>query len=156
MKIGTAIREMRKDRGLTQIQLAEKAGMAVNSIRLYESGKRIPSIDQRIIIAEVLDCSPFDFMTEGEAEAFSNHFLLGYWSREEEFHDELEFAFEEMQTRKDDPLYTNMIAAYKKLNMYGKVEASKRVEELTRIPEYRRKSPQKPLADDNQTNNTPE
>ncbi len=147
MRIGSSMREARKEKGLTQIELAKSVGLAVNSIRLYESGKRIPSIDQRIKIADVLECSPFDFMTEGEAKAFSEHFLLGYWAREDEFHEELE-------TRKSDPLYTNMITAYKKLNTDGKTEAAKRVEELTQIPKYQRTSPEKPLAEVGPTTDT--
>lgn len=155
MQIGSAMREARKNRGLTQVELAEMAGMAVNSIRLYESGKRIPSIDQRIKIADKLDCSPFDFMTEGEAEAFSEHFLLGYWSREEEFHDELEFAIVELEARKDDPLYANMITAYKKLNAEGKIEAAKRVEELATHPKYMLTTSEEPLSDVDTTTDTP-
>lgn len=34
----------RKQVGMTQIELAEAAGVAVNSIRLYEGGKRTPSV----------------------------------------------------------------------------------------------------------------
>lgn len=156
MQIGSAMREARKNRGLTQVELAEIAGMAVNSIRLYESGKRIPSIDQRIKIADKLDCSPFDFMTEGEAEAFSEHFMLGYWSREEEFHDELEFATKELEARKNDFLYSNMITSYKKLNADGKIEAAKRVDELTQIPKYQRTAPEEPLAEADTNTDTPE
>lgn len=37
---GQQIKAARKAAGLTQAELADKAGMAVNSIRLYESGKQ--------------------------------------------------------------------------------------------------------------------
>lgn len=42
-KYGRVIREMRKAYGLTQIQLAEKAEIAVNSLRRYESNERQPT-----------------------------------------------------------------------------------------------------------------
>lgn len=45
MKIGEIIRAKRKAAKLTQIELAERAGVAVNSLRLYEAGKRSPKMD---------------------------------------------------------------------------------------------------------------
>lgn len=40
--IGHRIRSARLQKGLTQAELAEKAAIAINSIRLYESGKESP------------------------------------------------------------------------------------------------------------------
>ena len=40
---GERIKELRKERGWTQFQLAEKTGISLASIKLYESGKGIPS-----------------------------------------------------------------------------------------------------------------
>lgn len=45
MPTGERIKAIRKKSGLSQIELAEKAGIAVNSLRLYEAGKREPKID---------------------------------------------------------------------------------------------------------------
>ena len=55
MDIGTTIREIRKSKGLTQIEVAEKAGISVNSLRLYEAGKRQPNIKQIKAIFMALD-----------------------------------------------------------------------------------------------------
>jgi len=54
MKIGDLIRSKRKAAKYTQIELAEQAGIAVNSLRLYESGKRSPKMDTLTKIADVL------------------------------------------------------------------------------------------------------
>ena len=39
MEVGAIIREVRKNNGYTQVELAKKIGIAVNSLRLYEAGK---------------------------------------------------------------------------------------------------------------------
>lgn len=67
MPTGERIKAIRKQSGLSQIELAEKAGIAVNSLRLYEAGKREPKIDAVTKLAEALG------VTKQE--------LLG-WSRE--------------------------------------------------------------------------
>lgn len=54
MKIGELIRAKRKAANLTQIELAERAGVAVNSLRLYEAGKRSPKMDTLSKLSAVL------------------------------------------------------------------------------------------------------
>ena len=142
MDIGAAIREIRKDRGYTQVELAEKIGMAVNSIRLYEAGKRIPSIDQRIRISEILDCSPYEFMTEEEAAAFSEAAGAGYWSRDDELRHEFGYTFSETELQ--------LIEHFSKLNIHGQKEAIRSVEIIAGNPIFQCKTPsQTPTEDTN-------
>lgn len=64
MDIGRRIKELRKNEGLTQIEFADKAGIAVNSLRLYESGKRQPRLDQLGKIASALNVT-VSYLTNG-------------------------------------------------------------------------------------------
>ncbi len=73
MGCGARIKKIRKERRLSQIQLANLAGIAVNSLRLYEADKREPKIEAVTKLAEALG------VTRGE--------LLG-WSREPDALDE--------------------------------------------------------------------
>lgn len=50
----TKLQELRDRRGLTQVQLAEKAGMSVRSYQHYEAGKRKPSYKNLKALAKVL------------------------------------------------------------------------------------------------------
>ena len=50
MNVGEAIRAKRKEKGMTQIEVAQAAGIAVNSLRLYESGKRQPKQSVLLIL----------------------------------------------------------------------------------------------------------
>lgn len=55
---GIAIKELRKSSGLTQKQLAEKVGLSEQAIRMYELGKREPSVDVIKRIGKALDVAP--------------------------------------------------------------------------------------------------
>lgn len=138
MNIGQSIRHIRKERGLTQIQLAQKVGMAVNSIRLYESGKRLPSLDVRLLIADALECSFNELMTEEESSEVAALWEIGYWDGKRESETEVEFAIEEFERRRKDPLYANLIAAYSRLNTDGQREAVRSVEIIAGNPIFQR------------------
>lgn len=54
--IGGEIRRRRKLKGLSQEQLAQKAGIALSSVRRYESGERQPDEKTINAIADALTC----------------------------------------------------------------------------------------------------
>ncbi len=55
LKIGTRIRAIRCQRGLTQEQLAEKTGVSWSAISNLERGKHMVSIERLLDIATALD-----------------------------------------------------------------------------------------------------
>lgn len=55
MTIGEKIKSIRKEKGLSQEQLAEKCGLNRNSIYNYETGKRSPKSEDLENIAKALD-----------------------------------------------------------------------------------------------------
>lgn len=55
------IRETRERKGLSQNDLAEKAGMQASAISHFESGRRAPSFDNLRKLADALDVS-IDFL----------------------------------------------------------------------------------------------
>lgn len=62
MDIGERIREIRKDKKMTQRELAALTGVAENTIRQYELHLRKPKVEQLKRIARVFDCS-LDYLT---------------------------------------------------------------------------------------------
>lgn len=69
---GARIRELRKDAGLTQEQLADHLGIEQKHISLIELGKSYPSLDRLMRIAEALQVSLpslFEFMHLESPEA---------------------------------------------------------------------------------------
>lgn len=61
MDIGARIKKLRKDRGITQKQLADMCGTYDSAIRKYESGKTIPRIETIKKIADAL-CVPVEML----------------------------------------------------------------------------------------------
>lgn len=112
-EIGRLIREERKKKGLTQAVVAQSAGIAVNSLRLYEAGKRKPNIVTLIHIAEALEVDPYSIM-------------------------DFDTASDRLFQRIDGELHERMITAFNSLNEIGQQKAIERVEELTEIPKYQK------------------
>ena len=57
------LRQMRETDGLTQEQLAEKAGMQPAAISHFETGQRQPSLRNLVKLCLALKASPDEFLT---------------------------------------------------------------------------------------------
>jgi len=64
--VGNNIRELRKQRGWTQVELAKRLGCTQGMITAYESGRKYPNIDRAIRLTAVFDVS-LDRLVFGEA-----------------------------------------------------------------------------------------
>ena len=71
-KYGANFRKARKDAKLTQIDAAEKIGIAVNSLRLYEADKRIPSVVVMSRMADVYHVT-LDYLFSGKDYGIHDH-----------------------------------------------------------------------------------
>ena len=56
-KFKDRIVELRKEKGLTRNQLAEKLGVSVRLISYWENGKRECNFDMLILLSSIFDCS---------------------------------------------------------------------------------------------------
>ena len=54
MKFAEMLRKLRDDAGLTQVQLADRAGIPVTSLRNHEQGQRLPSWSAVVKLARAL------------------------------------------------------------------------------------------------------
>ena len=61
--LGANIRRLRKAKGLTQEQLAHRAGMAMRYVAGVERGEENPSLRFLVKIAEALGAEPADLLT---------------------------------------------------------------------------------------------
>jgi transcriptional regulator with XRE-family HTH domain len=118
MKTGEIIRTIRKEQELSQIELAQKAGIAVNSVRLYESGKREPKIGSLRRIAQALGVDVYslaDFDTATQLLEGSMNAKLERLSPKEQ----------------------TLILAFDQLNDAGQDKVIERAEELLELPKYK-------------------
>lgn len=58
MIIGNRIKEARKNKGLSQQQLGDMLGVSKVSVCGYETGTRIPTLDNFLQLIEILDLTP--------------------------------------------------------------------------------------------------
>ena len=51
----TKLKKRREERGLTQVEIAKKAGISWRAYQTYEAGDRIPKADTAKLVAKALD-----------------------------------------------------------------------------------------------------
>ena len=111
---GEQIKNRRKELGFTQKHLADLLGVAEVTVRQYEANRRIPSLDMCINISNVLGI-PLEVLL-GSTKTASDIIL----------------SIRQLENELD----CQMDILYNKLNKTGKLEAVKRVGELTQLPQY--------------------
>ena len=135
MDIGTKMRMIRKSKNFTQIDLAAKAGIAVNSLRLYEANKRQPRADQLraiasalgVSIADLLDVKPSHAVDPNETEAERENRLVlpeGY--------------FEKLATPEETARRDKLLASFIEMNATGQQKTVEQVSDLAKIPDYQK------------------
>lgn len=117
MNIGKNIQKYRKEKGLTQKELASLCGIAQGTIQQYELGKREPRFDTLELIAAKLDVFIIDLLDIDELSPTQQ--------------------FETLSDYKENDQDLNFLKTlYYSLNKKGKSKAIEQVEMLTKIPEY--------------------
>jgi transcriptional regulator with XRE-family HTH domain len=61
MEFGKKLRQLRKGKGLTQIELAQKSGVSQGVITNYERGFRTPTLEKAILLAKALNVAVEQF-----------------------------------------------------------------------------------------------
>lgn len=64
MSIGERLRRIREHRNMTQEQVAKAAGITKPMIRQVENGYKNMSLPVAVAVAEVLNCTVNDFLTD--------------------------------------------------------------------------------------------
>lgn len=55
---GKNLKEIRKFRNITQVELSELLGVSQQLLSKYEQNKAYPSVDVLLKLCKILDCSP--------------------------------------------------------------------------------------------------
>lgn len=64
LTIGNAIAKMRKQKDLTQEEVAEKLGIGVEAVSRIERGVVIPTVQRLFLLADIFKCDAADLLTE--------------------------------------------------------------------------------------------
>lgn len=133
MNVGENIRRIRKEKGLTQKQLAKILNVSEPMISQYEAKESL-KLDTIEKIANALDVFPFE-LTEAETSKPSSYYKkLGMIFGLAGFNDDSDVSMEEM---------VKLLELYMQLNHNGKIKAIEQVTLLTKIDEYKKKSKEK-------------
>lgn len=62
MTIKLRIREKRMEKGMSQMELAERLGVTQGAVMKWETGRCLPALDRAVEIAETFDCSVDDLI----------------------------------------------------------------------------------------------
>lgn len=139
------IQEIRKKCGITQAELAKRAGISEISIRKYENGDRSPKIETMSKIAEALNVPLYELYDDlSEIRVNPKVPPVGMIRIGDGDNALLVDAIEFQQTfnnivQKCCPnQVSNLLDVFYKLNLKGRDKATEQVELLAKIPEYRK------------------
>ena len=158
MDLGKRIQSIRKDRKLTQKELAEKAGIATITLQQYERGVREPKLEQMQKIAAALEISFGElFAQEPSCVSGISSGLISPKDIAEEMNIPVELVMRSIENPDSVPAETRekigavgavlsldtsplsrISLSLSKLNREGQEKAVERVEELTEIKRYQK------------------
>ncbi len=73
--VGEQIASLRKAAGMSQAQLASRLKISSSAVGMYEQGRREPSIETLVAIAELFHVT-IDFLVTGKTEADADRMLM--------------------------------------------------------------------------------
>lgn len=132
MSIGDNIRRLRLEKKMTQKELSKLSGISEVMISQYERGVRVPKNNNMARIAYVLDKSGRELLDD----ELPFDLLDPTWDKD--FIDIYRQPVPQIRDTHLDYSENELITNYRMLNDAGKLEASKRVEELTEIVKYQK------------------
>jgi transcriptional regulator with XRE-family HTH domain len=135
MSLGERIKKARLDRNLSQVQLAEGLGVAVVTVRQYESNKREPTIAMICNLAEKLDINPAYLL--GMSARKTRFDIENSSFEEEDFIDENGKEFRVVLSDREKSL-ARLRTLSNYLNKEGIDKVSDLARDLAEIPKYRR------------------
>jgi transcriptional regulator with XRE-family HTH domain len=77
------IRKERKQLGMSQSQLAERADLSIDTIKSVENGRRAMSLDTYLKIVQALETTPYALMNRKHPEEYIDRFAFMMTSRNE-------------------------------------------------------------------------
>lgn len=126
MSIADNIKQLRKQKHLTQKQLAEKSGLAVITIQEYEANKYNPKPDAIMKLCVGLDCKVIDIIDD-EHKKYYRMF------------DHIPSQTVTENTPSNSEYRIRLQTAYEQLNDLGQEKVAEHAEMIAKIPEYRKK-----------------
>lgn len=132
------IQELRKEAGLTQVELAKKIGVNTVTLSRYENGERNPKIDKLEKMAEIFTASISYITGESDSRlAINNGDYADSWDKLAKKMNSFNNSQRPQNTDFDKEVMKEALLEYfDKLNESGRKEALKQVKNLSKISDY--------------------
>ena len=127
MSIADNIKRLRKQKHLTQKQLAERSGLAVITIQEYEANKYNPKPDAIMKLCVGLDCKVIDIIDD-EHKKYYRMF------------DHIPSQTVTENTPSNSEYRIRLQTAYEQLNDLGQEKVAEHAEMIAKIPEYQKET----------------
>lgn len=133
MTLGENIRRIRKEKGLSQSDLAKKLGVPYQQIGQYENAKRNPKLETIAKLARALEVPIVELIGK---ETYTVKIGKGkVFSKEQNKFVDYCGEYLDLTDR------AKLLDAYDSLNTIGQKEALKRIDELTLLEKYTKNDP---------------
>lgn len=135
--VGLNIKKFRKEKKLTQMQLADLIGKHESSIRKYEKG--LTDIPNEVImkIADTLEVTPAELLSVEDWETKYNP--DGRLAEEVKVYETLKNFFGDYVGNDVGDDAVELLQQFQKLNHLGRKKLLSDIEDLTMIPKYQKK-----------------
>lgn len=157
MNFGERMKKIRKEKGLSQLEVAAKMNVRQQTVAQYERAENVPKLKTLKKIAEALGVSVGELSGTGTSYADLmkklniepgplGNILLANTDELSDFEKDLlsSIIMEPLEMGKFSPNDLQMLYNYKSLNEEGQEKARERIHELTEIPRFRKEPPQIP------------
>lgn len=74
MKFCDKLQKRRKEKNMSQEQLADRCGVSRQAVSKWESGRSYPDMDKIMLLCDILDCNIYDLIDD---VASGNYFFQG-------------------------------------------------------------------------------
>ena len=64
MKFCDKLQKQRKEKNMSQEQLADRCGVSRQAVSKWESGRSYPDMDKIMLLCEILDCNIYDLIDD--------------------------------------------------------------------------------------------
>lgn len=140
MTVGENIKRIRKEKGYTQKELAEKCEMYESQIRKYELGKANPKIETIDKIARAFNVPIFELLDFNATIGLANTILTDATTEHELDVVEKVSKIAEEKYKEKHPLDIRLMVAFDELNEHGKEKIVNYAEDIAKLPEYQKEA----------------
>lgn len=131
------LKQLREDLGISQAELARRAGISRAAVSRYENGERTNiSVPTMLALANALVLSWQELVFDTEIEQYMCTMMEGHYERSYVAGKTFLNGSEVRELLDDEAMKEALLKCFSMLNYLGKTEAIKRISEMAEVSKY--------------------